>query len=97
MFYCATPHQPNPSGGSRGPGGRRRGPQPHPHKSRKTPGEWPCDFAHAQSLILAPASGKPVKPGPAPKAGQLVAQADFDPTELQDLGDAVPTLLELMC
>ncbi|MFW5652804.1 MAG: DUF499 domain-containing protein [Planctomycetota bacterium] len=58
-------------------------------------GEWPCDFAHAQAVILAPASGKPVKPGPAPKAGQLVAQADFDPSELQDLGDAVPTLLEL--
>jgi len=58
-------------------------------------GEWPCDFAHAQAVILAPASGKPVKPGPAPKAGQLVAQADFDPTELQNLGDAVPTLLEL--
>ena len=30
-----------------------------------------------------------------PKANVLVAVADFEPSELQDLGDAIPKLLEL--
>jgi len=60
---------------------------------------WPCDFPAAQEVkikLAASGAGGGVGGGGAgPKANVLVAIADFEPSELQDLGDAIPKLLEL--
>ena len=61
-------------------------------------GEWPCDFAHALAVKLAPASGKGDRPeerGGGDGSAAPVAEAEFDAAEMQDLGDAVPALLDV--
>lgn len=58
-------------------------------------GEWPCDFPSAQSVKLKVSTGKPPEGDGGPKPKVLVAAADFEPAEVQDLGDMVPNLLEI--
>ena len=65
-------------------------------------GVWPCDIAaaHAVRLKLSP-SGTPREVaagvgGETPKRPHvLIASAEFEPSELQDLSDSVPRLLEI--
>jgi len=66
-----------------------------------TSGDWPCDYPTAQSIILKVATGGERGPGvpgfggvaPSPKC--LIATAELEPAEVQDLGDLVPKLLEI--
>jgi len=66
-----------------------------------TSGDWPCDYPAAQSIILKVATGRGGVPGalgfggaiPSPKC--LIATAELEPSEIQDLGDLVPKLLEI--
>jgi hypothetical protein len=67
---------------------------------------WPCDLPAAQTLKLKIA---PTGTGGGPGGGGVgrttgggtppptirVAEADFDPSQIQDLGDLIPALLEL--
>jgi hypothetical protein len=55
---------------------------------------WPCDFPSAQSVILKPQDAPPPPPPP-PSDMMLCAEADLEPSQLQDLGDIVPKLLEI--
>lgn len=63
-------------------------------------GSWPCDYPAAQSIKLKVASG-PSRPlgvrdiGSATPSKCLVAHAELEPSEIQDLGDIVPQLLEI--
>jgi hypothetical protein len=66
---------------------------------------WPCDLPAAQTVKLkvAPAvpGGGPGGGGGGPAGGGTqpptirVAEADFEPSQIQDLGDAIPALLEV--
>jgi hypothetical protein len=55
---------------------------------------WPCDFPSAQSVILKPQDAAPPPPPP-PSGMMLCAEADLEPSQIQDLGDIVPKLLEI--
>jgi hypothetical protein len=55
---------------------------------------WPCDFPSAQFVVLRLPESAPPPPPPPPK-GVLVAEADLEPSQVQDLGDIVPELLEI--
>ena len=55
---------------------------------------WPCDFPSAQSVILKPQGAAPPPP-PTPSGMMLCAEADLEPSQIQDLGDIVPKLLEI--
>lgn len=59
-------------------------------------GAWPCDFPAAQTahfrMAKTPAGGGG---GPVPEANLLVASADLEPSEIQELGDVVPKLLQI--
>ena len=68
-----------------------------------TSGAWPCDYPSAQSIKLKVASasrkgkygggsfgGEEVREG-----GVLSAEAELEPSEVQDLGDVVPQLLAI--
>ncbi len=55
---------------------------------------WPCDFPSAQSVILKPPATPPPPPPPPPGL-TLGAEADLEPSQIQDLGDIVPKLLEI--
>lgn len=65
-------------------------------------GTWPCDFAVARTVRLKVATGGAEAGGIAgigagvgrPHIHVLVASADFEPSEIQDLADLVPQLLE---
>ncbi|MHB1768008.1 MAG: DUF499 domain-containing protein, partial [Phycisphaerae bacterium] len=64
-------------------------------------GPWPCDFPGAQALRFRVAEGGARSTGlggpeilPS-KPDRLIARADFEPSEIQDLADAVPLLLAL--
>jgi len=61
-------------------------------------GTWPCEVHAAKSvkLKLAAGGGEEVggKPGGAPSK-VLVASAELEPSEIQDLADAMPRLLEV--
>lgn len=65
-----------------------------------TSGDWPCDFPAAQSIKLKVASASIGRPGSggsglgAPSKC-LVANADLEPSEIQDLAEIIPSLLEL--
>ena len=65
-----------------------------------TSGDWPCDFPAAQSVKLN-VSSQPTGPkgaggiGPVAAAKCLVAHAELEPAEIQDLADMIPDLLEL--
>jgi hypothetical protein len=59
---------------------------------------WPCDFPMAQFVKLKVATGRPKfgkddEIGTAPKI--LIAVADLDPSQIQDLGDIMPKLLDI--
>jgi hypothetical protein len=60
---------------------------------------WPCDFPSAQFVKLKVATGRPKEgagggiDGVAPKV--LVAVADLEPSQVQDLGDNIPKFLEI--
>ncbi|MEZ5399163.1 MAG: DUF499 domain-containing protein [Bryobacteraceae bacterium] len=65
-----------------------------------TSSDWPCDYPSAQSVKLKVASAPGGRPsvggiGPAAPMKCLVAQAELEPSEVQDLADIVPSLLEL--
>ncbi|MEI6149812.1 MAG: DUF499 domain-containing protein, partial [bacterium] len=56
---------------------------------------WPCDFPSAQFAKFRVAGKTPPPPPPPPPTGVLVAVADLEPSQVQDLGDIVPKLLEI--
>lgn len=56
---------------------------------------WPCDFPSAQFAKFRPAGKAAPPPQPPPPAGVLVAVADLEPSQVQDLGDIIPKLLEV--
>jgi hypothetical protein len=65
-----------------------------------TSGDWPCDYPAAQSIKLKVASGPSGHPdvrgiGPATPSPCLVAHAELEPSEIQDLAEIIPNLLEL--
>jgi len=65
--------------------------------------EWPCEFAAAKSVKVKVASAQPATGGgtggKGPRGGSSpnvkAAEAEFEPSQLQDLGDAVPKLLDI--
>ena len=70
-----------------------------------TSGKWPCDYPSAQGVKLKVATSGG-KSGGYPSGGSsggketreansLVAEADLEPSEIQDLGDAIPKLLAI--
>jgi len=56
--------------------------------------EWPCDFPSAQSVILQQ-QDTPLPPPPPPLGLLLRAEADLEPSQIQDLGDIVPKMLDI--
>lgn len=61
---------------------------------------WPCELPAANSVKLQVAEtgvdgGGGGDGGPGPGAKTLVAQAELEPSEIQDLGDLIPQLLEI--
>ncbi|MEX2119484.1 MAG: DUF499 domain-containing protein [Pirellulales bacterium] len=64
-------------------------------------GSWPCEFSGAKTVRLGVAKagtgrgGGGFEPGGQEASKKLVAVAPFEPSEIQDLSDAVPKLLEL--
>jgi len=59
---------------------------------------WPCEFSSAGAVEFEVYSGG-ARPGggsgPAPSPNVLVAVADLEPSEIQDLADAIPQLLDI--
>lgn len=69
-----------------------------------TSGHWPCDYPVAQSVKIKVATGGAGGFGGGGRGGPsgggtgskcLVATAELEPSEIQDLGDIVPQLLEI--
>ncbi len=65
-----------------------------------TSGDWPCDYPAAQSIKLKVSSAPTGRTGgggigPVAPAKCLVAQAELEPSEVQDLADIIPSLLEV--
>jgi len=65
-----------------------------------TSGNWPCDYPAAQLIKLKVASGPSGRPGvggigPTTPSKCLVAHAELEPSEIQDLAEIIPNLLEL--
>lgn len=65
-------------------------------------GAWPCDFPAAQFVKLRVPTGPPAggsgrgRAGPeVPALKVLVASAELEPSEIQELGDVIPDLLKL--
>ncbi|MEJ5375057.1 MAG: DUF499 domain-containing protein [bacterium] len=58
-------------------------------------GPWPCDFPGAQSVKLKVPLDVPPPPPPPPPSNVLMASAELEPSEIQELGDAIPDLLKL--
>lgn len=59
---------------------------------------WPSEFPSAARIKLEISTGGPLPGGrgePAPSPNVLVAAADLEPSEVQDLADLVPQLLEI--
>jgi len=70
----------------------------HAHLLERTldSGPWPCDYAGAGSVRLRVPGDVPPPPPPPPpplKPGVFVAEAELTPTEMQDLGEALPDLM----
>lgn len=62
--------------------------------------DWPCEYPTAKSVKLKLSSSPAGRPGaggtaPSAPAGCFVAQAELEPSEVQDLADIIPSLLEL--
>ena len=65
-----------------------------------TSGSWPCEYPAAQSVKVKVASGgsgggRGGLGGGAGESKRLIAHAELEPSEIQDLGDIVPKLLEI--
>jgi hypothetical protein len=65
-----------------------------------TSGDWPCEYPAAQSIKLKVASAPTGRQGvggigPVVPSKCLVAQAELEPSQIQDLADIIPSLLEL--
>jgi len=65
-----------------------------------TSGTWPCDYPAAQSIKLKVSSAPIGFPEvgisrPAAPAKYRIARADLEPSEIQDLAEIIPNLLEL--
>ena len=59
-------------------------------------GDWPCEYPSAQAVRLrVPIGGGGVGQVPAQYGKRKTVEADLEPNEMQDLGDAIPTLLEI--
>jgi hypothetical protein len=62
-------------------------------------GTWPCDFSGAKNVRLRVATGATDGGGGADGGGvnkkKLVAAASLEPSEIQDLADAMPRLLDI--
>ena len=56
---------------------------------------WPCELAGAQQVRLKLSTATPPPPPPPPPSGVRVAEADFEPSQIQDLGDLIPALLDI--
>jgi hypothetical protein len=56
--------------------------------------EWPCDFPSSKFVTFRVPESLPPGPPPIPE-GVLVAEADLEPAQIQDLADVVPKLLEI--
>jgi hypothetical protein len=56
---------------------------------------WPCEFPSAKDvpLVVVPSGGQHEPPEP-PQPLVRVAEADFEPNQVQDLGDMVPAILK---
>ena len=53
-------------------------------------GPWPCDFSGAQNVrIILAKEPPPPSPPPPPPSGVLVAEAEFQPNQIQDLAEQV--------
>src|SRR6266536_4310011 len=53
-------------------------------------GAWPCGYGAAQTVRLRLKSGIEIPPSPPPPpAGQLSAEADLSPAQIQDLADVI--------
>jgi hypothetical protein len=57
--------------------------------------EWPCDFPSAKFVTLRVPESLPPPPPPPPRKGVIFAEADLEPSQVQDLGDIVPKLLAI--
>ncbi len=58
-------------------------------------GFWPCDYAGAQTVKLRVPQGATPPPPPPPSPpppGQMVAEADLEPRQIQDLADQMPAI-----
>lgn len=55
---------------------------------------WPCDFPAAQSVILSQQDSPPPPPPP-PSGVTFWAEADLEPSQIQDMGDIVPQILKI--
>lgn len=65
-----------------------------------TSGDWPCDYPAAQSIKLKVASAPTGRAGgagigSATSSKCFVAHAELEPSEIQDLAEIIPSLLEL--
>jgi hypothetical protein len=60
-------------------------------------GTWPCDFSGAKAvkLVMAKATGGVGDGGVHETPGVYVAQVDLEPSEVQDLGETIPKLLNI--
>jgi hypothetical protein len=61
---------------------------------------WPCEFHAAKSVRIKVAAGKPEEGeggfgGGKPSPKKLAATAALEPSEIQDLADAMPKLLDI--
>jgi len=52
-------------------------------------GPWPCDFSGAKNVKIILAKEKPLPPPPPPPPGVLVAEAELQPNQIQDLAEQV--------
>ena len=59
-------------------------------------GDWPCDYAGAQTVKLrVPQVATPLPPPPPPPPpGRMVAEADLEPSQIQDLAEQMPTITQ---
>ncbi len=60
--------------------------------------DWPCDFPSAQAVAFRVPAASPVTVGGGggiPHSKVLVASTTLDPSQIQDLAEAIPKLLEI--
>ena len=55
---------------------------------------WPCDYGDAQWIKVRVPKGVPSPPPPPPPDGEWVAEADLQPSQIQDLAETMGDLLK---